>query len=80
MHPTSDPKQLAPIYAAVTAGPGGNPSHSNSLMDDDRHLNDRMSGMSMQQPLNPTSQGSGRPIKRTDTETSEPEVFVDAQG
>jgi len=80
MHPTSDPKQLAPIYSEVTAGPGGNPPPSNSLMDDDRQLNDRMSGMSMQQPLNPTSKGSGRPIKRTDTETSEPEVFVDAQG
>lgn len=71
LHPTSDPKQL---YSSS----GGDQSRSGSLMDEDRHLNDRMAGMSMQQPLNPTSQANARPIKRTDTQTSEPEVFVDA--
>jgi len=49
-------------------------------MDDDNHLNDKMGNMSMQQPLNPTSQESGRPIKRLDTETSDTDIFVDAEG
>ncbi|KAK5945594.1 Oxysterol-binding protein OBPa [Knufia obscura] len=80
LHPTSNPKQV-PIHEATTIGvPAGNPPRQTSLMDEDQHLNDKMGSMSMQQPLNPTSQGSGIPIKRTDTETSDTEVFVDAQG
>lgn len=78
LHPTSNPKQIPPIHEATTiTAPGGNASRGGNFLDDDRHLNDKMASMSMQQPLQPSS---GRPIRRTDTETSELDEFVDAQG
>lgn len=55
----------------------GNSSTSGALMDDDRHLNQQMGNMSLHQPLTPS--GQSKPLARTDTETSETEVFVDAQ-
>lgn len=80
LHPTSDSKQ-APIHeATATPAPPGNPPKQSSLMDDDQDFNDKMASMSMQQPLNPTSRGDGTPIKRLDTETSDTDVFVDAEG
>lgn len=79
LHPTSNPKQ-GPIHeTTTTAAPVGNPLKQANLMDDNYHLNDRMANMSMQQPMHPTSQGDARPIKRLDTETSETDVFVDAE-
>lgn len=88
LHPTSNPKQIIPQeannlqatpvhQATTTAAPIGNaPKTSPTLMDD--QLNNQMSNMTMQ-PLTPTA-GRDRPIKRTDTETSDVEVFVDAEG
>ena len=78
LHPTSNPKQIAPIYDSITSSSSNAPK-SSSLMDDNYKLNDQMGSMSMQQPLYPTSSADGRPIKRMDTETSDTEVFVDAQ-
>lgn len=40
-------------------------------------MNDQMKDMRLQQPMTP---GTGKPLKRTDTETSEVDEFVDAQG
>ena len=88
LHPTSNPKQIIPqetatpgassIHDATTVvGPSGNASKTSSTLMDDQ-LNNQMSSMTMQ-PLTPTA-GRDRPIKRTDTETSDVEVFVDAEG
>lgn len=78
LHPTSNPKQIAPVHESTTvAAPVGNQQRSGNLMDDDHHLNDKMANMSMQQPLRPSER---RPIKRTDTETSDLDEFVDAEG
>jgi hypothetical protein len=52
----------------------------NSLMDDDHGLsgmNDKMKGMGLHEPMRP---GGGKPLKRADTETSEVDEFVDAEG
>lgn len=46
--------------------------------DDDGGLNEKMSGMKMQEAMVP--QGGSRPLKRADTDTSEVDVFVDAEG
>ncbi|KAJ9616559.1 Oxysterol-binding protein OBPa [Cladophialophora chaetospira] len=55
------------------------PTHQRtaSLMDDDDHLNAPMSKLNMHEAMKPEGQ---KPLKRTDTETSELEVFVDAEG
>lgn len=71
LHPTSNPKQIS---SGTLAGPSPNQAASGNLLDDTHILNDKMSKMTMQQPLQP------KPIKRTDTETSEVDEFVDAQG
>jgi hypothetical protein len=46
-------------------------------MDDDHDISDNMSRMKMHEAMVP--EGS-RPIKRSDTETNEVDVFVDAEG
>ena len=78
LHPTSNPKQAPMHQSTATPAPVGNPSKARNLLDDDQQMNDKMASMSMQQPLTP--QGESRPIKRTDTETSDTDVFVDAEG
>lgn len=75
LHPTSNPKQVTPVHQSTAiAAPAGNQVPTGNLLDDDHQLNDKMSNMTMQQPLQP------KPIQRTDTDTNEPEEFVDAQG
>ena len=73
-----------------TAPPEGNAMHPTShpqtsqqktanLMDDDgdvSHMNNQMSKMNMHEAMVPDGK---KPLKRTDTETSEPDVFVDAE-
>jgi hypothetical protein len=83
LHPTSDPKQTpAPqLQNNATPAPVGNPPTGN-LLDHDDHghadVNNKMSNLNINhEPMVP--QGA-RPIKRTDTETSETDVFVDAEG
>lgn len=49
------------------------------LMDDDQHIdmmNDNMKGLNMHEPITPSGQ---KPLKRTDTETSEVDAFFDAE-
>jgi hypothetical protein len=46
-------------------------------MDDDEHLNNQISKLKMHEAMVPEGQ---QPLKRTDTDTSEVEVFVDAEG
>jgi hypothetical protein len=61
--------------------PTSNPqAPSGNLMDSDHGLssmNDQMKDMRLQQPMTPSV---GKTLKRTDTDTSEVEEFVDAQG
>lgn len=76
LHPTSNPKQVPNQYGGPTPAPSSNAPRGGSLMDDDRQMNSQMGNMSLHQPLTP----AGQPIKRTDTETSDTDVFVDAQG
>ncbi|KAK5091394.1 Oxysterol-binding protein OBPa [Lithohypha guttulata] len=79
MHPTSNPKQIPGTEPTAQAPFAGNPPRGGSLMDhDDGPLSSRMEGMSLHQPLAPSAQS--RPIQRTDSKTSETDVFVDAQG
>lgn len=76
MHPTSNPKQNPIAYDSAITAPIGNAPKSSNLLDD-HDLDNKMAGMSMQAPLTPKGPA---PIKRTDTETSETDVFVDAEG
>ncbi|KIW19266.1 hypothetical protein PV08_03560 [Exophiala spinifera] len=78
-NPRSDPQQ-APVHQSTTinAPIGNTPKSSNLMDDDDGGLNEKMSGMKMQEAMVP--QGSSKPLKRADTETSEVDVFVDAEG
>ena len=80
IHPTSNPQQT-PVHQSTTVNaPIGNPPKTANLMDDDHHLtgmNSQVSNMSLHQPLVP---GGKTPLKRSDTETSEVDVFVDAEG
>lgn len=81
LHPTSNPK-LAPVHESpANAAPARNTPKSDNLIefDDDHHLNDRTSKLSMHEPLQPGGSTPGKPIQRTDTETSENDVFVDAE-
>ena len=78
MHPTSNPQQLAatPIHQQTAIQqPLGNAQKSGSLMDDHHDMNDKMSNLNMNhEPMRPKA------LQRTDTETSEVDEFVDAQG
>lgn len=51
--------------------------HTASLMDDDEHINNQMSKLNMHEAMIP--EGT-KPLRRADTETSEVDVFVDAEG
>lgn len=76
LHPTSDPKPVS--YDTVTTAPVGNPPKAGgNLMDDHDDMNSKMASMSMHAPLTPKGPA---PVKRTDTETSDVDVFVDAEG
>ena len=50
--------------------------NATSLMDNDDHLSNPMSKMNMHETMVP----QGQKLKRADTETSEIDEFVDAQG
>lgn len=77
LHPTSNPKQIPGSAPTAQVPLTGNSRASGGLMDDDRHLNQQMGNMSLHQPLTPS--GQSKPLQRTDTETSETDVFVDAE-
>lgn len=77
MHPTSDPQQTTPVHqSTVTQQPVGNPPKQANLLDfndDASGMNDKMSNLNMNHaPMAPV-------LKRTDTGTSEVDVFVDAE-
>jgi hypothetical protein len=80
LHPTSNP-QPTPVHQSTTLNaPIGNPPKTANLMDDDDHfsdMNNQVSNLSLQQPMVPQGRG---PLQRTDTETSDVDVFVDAEG
>ena len=46
------------------------------MLDDDDHLSTPMSKLNMHEAMVPEGQ---KPLKRTDTETSDVDVFVDAE-
>jgi hypothetical protein len=46
-------------------------------MDDDDHLSQPMAKLKMHEAMTPDGK---KPLERTDTETSEMDVFVDAEG
>ncbi|KAK5047784.1 hypothetical protein LTR84_006449 [Exophiala bonariae] len=82
LHPTSHPQQT-PVHQSTTLNaPTGNPPKvATNLMDDDdrqmSEMNNGVSNMSLHQPMVPQGRD---PLKRTDTETSDVDVFVDAEG
>ncbi|KAL2417300.1 Oxysterol-binding protein-like protein OBPalpha [Exophiala dermatitidis] len=80
VQPTSNQQGVAPVYEAITVDPPtGHSSQSANLMDDDNdisHMNSQMSRLKMHEAMVPEGQA---PLKRADTETSEVDVFVDAQ-
>ncbi|KIW70156.1 hypothetical protein, variant [Phialophora macrospora] len=51
--------------------------NNTNLMDDDEHLNNQISKLKMHEAMVPEGQ---KPLKRADTDTSEVDVFVDAEG
>jgi hypothetical protein len=80
MHPTSDPQQTPVHQSTVTPAPFGNQPKQASLLDYDDHeaatINTKTSSLNMNhEPMVP----SGKPLERSDTETSETDVFVDAE-
>ena len=76
LHPTSNPRNPV-AQSSVTTAPVGNPPKAGNLMDDHDDMNAKMASMSMHTALTPKS---APPITRNDTETSEVDVFVDAEG
>lgn len=82
LHPTSDP-QPTPVHQSTTLNaPIGNPPKTTTnLMDDDERqlseMNNGVSSMSLHQPMVPQGRD---PLQRADTETSDVDVFVDAEG
>lgn len=80
LHDTKNP-QPTPVHQSTTLNaPVGNPPKTANLMDDDDHLsgvNNQVSNLSLQQPMVPQGRG---PLQRMDTDTSEVDVFVDAEG
>ncbi|EXJ87258.1 hypothetical protein A1O3_04217 [Capronia epimyces CBS 606.96] len=73
--------QQSPVHQATTINaPAGNPPKTANLMDDDEdvsHMNTQMSKINMHETMVPHGQA---PLKRADTETSDVDVFVDAEG
>lgn len=82
LHPTSHPQQT-PVHQSTTVNaPMGNPPKvATNLMDDDdgqlSEMNNGVSKLSLHQPMVPQGRD---PLKRADTETSDVDVFVDAEG
>lgn len=79
LHPTSNPQQIQPVHqSTATTAPIGNPPKQGNLldMDDDvQNTTNKMSDLNVShQAMQPRS-----PLLRTDTETSEADVFVDAE-
>ena len=80
MHPTPHLLQAPLHQSTVVTAPIGNAPKPANLMDDDdglSRMNDQMAKMKMHEAMVP--QGA-RPLRRADTETSEVDVFVDAEG
>ena len=79
LHDTKNPKPTPVHQSTALNAPVGNPPKTANLMDDDDQMsgvNNQMSNMSLQQPMIP----QGRtPLARMDTDTSELDVFVDAE-
>jgi hypothetical protein len=76
MHPTSHPQQPTPLHqSTVVHAPVGNAPKQANLLDDDHDItgmDEKMSNLNMNhEPM--------MPLKRTDTETNETDVFVDAE-
>ncbi|EXJ83532.1 hypothetical protein A1O1_07155 [Capronia coronata CBS 617.96] len=82
-YPILPPPNLnqAPVHESTTVkAPGGNAPQTANIMDDDEDMSNmrsQMSNLKMHQTMVP--QGH-RPLKRADTETSDVDVFVDAEG
>ena len=79
MHPTSNPQQITPLHqSSIPQQPLGNAAEANLLDHDhgDSGMNDKMTNLNMNhEPMVPDS----KPLKRIDTETSDTDVFVDAE-
>jgi hypothetical protein len=77
----SRPPSTAPPESHPSQPPSNHrqsvPANNTNLMDDDEHLNNQISKLKMHEAMVPEGQ---QPLKRTDTDTSEVEVFVDAEG
>ncbi|KEF56882.1 uncharacterized protein A1O9_07072 [Exophiala aquamarina CBS 119918] len=79
LHDTKDPKPTPLHQNTALNAPVGNAPKTANLMDDDDHLsgvNNQVSNLSLQQPMVPQGR---RPLQRMDTDTSEVDVFVDAE-
>lgn len=79
LHPTSDPQQTVPVHqSTATQAPVGNAPKQGNLLesDDDMHnTSNKMSNLNLQhQAMEPRP-----PVQRIDTETSDVDVFVDAE-
>jgi hypothetical protein len=80
LHPTSNPQVTSPVHqSTATQAPLGNAKQGNLLDFDDDHdvrqTTSQMSNLNMShQAMQPRS-----PLQRTDTGTSEVDVFVDAE-
>ena len=80
MHPTSDPQQPVPLHqSTVTAQPVGNPPPKADLLDDEHDMPGMSAKMSNLNINHEAMVPDGTPLKRTDTETSDTDVFVDAE-
>lgn len=80
MHPTSDPQQISatPVHQSTAIQqPVGNAQQTGNLLDMEEHheMNDKLSNLNINhEPIAP------KPLRRTDTDTSEVDEFVDAEG
>lgn len=76
----SRPPSTAPPQTTTKSTQQTKKSASANLMDDDddiSHMNNTMSKMNMHEVMVPDGK---KPLERSDTETSEVDVFVDAEG
>ncbi|ETN37551.1 uncharacterized protein HMPREF1541_07173 [Cyphellophora europaea CBS 101466] len=81
LHPTSDPQQTQPVHqSTVTQAPTGNAKAAagGNLLDFDDEVHDTTNKVSSLNMSNPAMQPRS-PLQRTDTGTSEVDVFVDAE-
>lgn len=80
LHPVSDPQQKGPIHqSTATTAPIGNPPKHGNLLDVDDDLHETTDKLSSLNVSHQAMQPSRTPLQRTDTETSDMDVFVDAE-